>query len=108
MGIRHQRHLVRHHIKHQHDELLLRITLDVELGGYDIPDIIYITVPDMPFIRPRVYGDPFGTESLAPDGSLFHIGYIASPCIPYCGNLVDVDTQSCHGSNHAVSAGKGT
>lgn len=97
MGIRHKSHLVRHHIKHQPDELLPGVALDVEFGSYNIPDIIYITVTDMPLIWPWVDGDAFGTVALASHRGKLHIRHIASPCIPYRGNLIDVYTQSRHG-----------
>ena len=49
-------------------------------------------------IRSRVDSDAFGTEVLAVDGGLFHVGHIPAPGIAHRGYLVDVDTKSCHGS----------
>ena len=63
--IGHERHLMGAYLLHQAHELGARVTLDVELSGYDLPQLVDIAVAYVTLVGTGMYGDPLGAEALA-------------------------------------------
>ena len=63
--IGHERHLMRAYLLHQAHELGARITLDVELSGHDLPQLVDIAVAYVTLVGAGMHGDPLGAEALA-------------------------------------------
>ena len=82
--------------RHKVYERWYRIAFDVEFGGDQRSDLPYVCISDVPFVRSRMHGYAFRSESLAFDSGLGNIRHVAASRIPYCCDLVDVDAQSGH------------
>src|SRR5690606_3334707 len=76
--IRHERCLRRFDLADNIEKTLIRISLDIELGFYDILQRQNIAVSDMSFVRSGMHRNSLGTEAFTVDGRLYHIGIISS------------------------------
>ena len=94
--VRNQSDLVRNDFQDKIHERLYRVALYVELCGNQWPDLPYVRVSDVSFIRTWVHCDAFSSEFLAVDCCKSYVRHAASACVPDGGNLVYVDAESGH------------
>lgn len=76
---------------HQIEEFGRRIALDIELAFDKRTQTIYVVVPDMALVGPRMYGDTVGPESFAFESKLLEIGDILTASVAERGNLIYID-----------------
>ena len=72
------------------------ITLDIELGAQQGPEIIHIGTGDVSLIGAWMHGDSLGTYLLAVEGKVNHISTVLAARITQRCNLIDIYTKICH------------
>ena len=91
-GVRHQRHLRRPHLLYQVNEFRYRISFNVEFDIDERLDLPYVTISYMSFIRSRMDGNSFCSESFAVASRFFHVRQISAPGIAERRDFVDIYT----------------
>ena len=73
--------------------ILGTIALDIEFRFDDLPDISYVFVTNVSFIRARMDRYAIGAEALCIDSGFHHVGIISTPRIAERCEFVDIDTE---------------
>ena len=88
--IGHKGHLRRLDIRHQSQEIIRRISLNVELRSHHRLEHVHVLLTNMPFVRTRMNGNTLRAKQLAIHCKTLNVRHISTTRIAQCGYLVDV------------------
>ena len=92
----HQRNLFGFYFQHQVDEFGRGIPLDVEFGLDERTEFEHVVVAYVALVGAGMHGDAVGTQTLALDGKLLHVGVVLPAGIAQCGHFVYVYAEIGH------------
>ena len=103
--VRHQGNLVGAHAEHQFHKSGVWVALHVEFRGDHRAQVRYVGVPNVAFVRTRVYGDAVGAKRLNALCGLQHVGDVAAARVAQGGYFVDVHGEFGGSSRHGAKVG---
>ena len=92
VAVGNERYLCRHHLKHEVDISVDRVSFDVEFRSDERFYLPHVLIADVSFVRSWMHGYALGAKQLAVNGGLFHVGIVAASGVAQGGYLVYVYT----------------
>ena len=80
-GVGDQGNLLGSAFEDQIDKITARVAFNVEFGADHGPQGAGIRIPDVAFVRARMYGNSLGAKVLSARGDLEYVGHIASSAV---------------------------